>query len=671
MSYIKKDWGLKVFVFGLVLCCGISISMAAEDQPLPETTGPVVSTVTADSAVSFKTEGDFSLGYRVISTDDSLKAAEFSYPHSSMSFGLNLLSAPLPYRYHINTEFISKHDFYLDAGFAYKDLLLFRDILGGVQHNLSHYNYSSSNLRDDNNPTDAYYKDFTSNLILLRLKTPDFPFHTFVNHRHVEKDGRIQQRFMPGYINQLGEPNGFGGINKMISESRDIEWETDTVTLGVNSHLGPVEIEYAYDQSKFDPGSNNILRYENFPAYTSSTFPDRPAGTYPHNVIPETESSAHTIKMHSSYTGGIVAAATFSNLFQKNNFSLTESTTWKGAFDISWVPDPVLGLFFKYRHKDVDMDTPGTVYLIGYNGDKTYYNNLSPVRQGMSYKKDVLTLSTRYKPVNFLSLYADYEFSHLERKDTADWELLSGRTSIHTINFTARARPLNKLKVKALYEYKNYDQPGFNTNPDNSNKLYLTTTYTPSPDLNIYAEYLLVLTGRDSLSYLDVPDQLERDGKREHFLASFTTGITPKLSFTASWYYQRMKVEQDLVFSKVPTDVPPYFIDLGVPYTDNANSFSLSFYWVPRDDFTVGADLSHTITKASTDYTVVFEGESLSSLSDFEASETSFSLDMAKKLPKDWEIGLRLFFNKYDDDTSTDFLDGDVFSSTFTMKRYF
>jgi len=665
MSYMKKGWGLKVFVFGLVLCCGISIGMAEEDQLLPEATGPVESMVTADSAVSFKTEGDFSLGYRVISTDDSLKASEFSYPHSSMGFGLNLLSAPLPYRYHINTEFISKHDFYSDAGFAYKDLLLFRDILGGVQHNLSHYDYSNSNLRADNNQTDVYYKDFTSNLILLRLKAPNFPFHAFVNHRHIEKDGRIQQRFMPGYINQLEV------TNRMLSESREIEWETDTVKLGVNSHLGPVEIEYAYDQSKFDPGPNNIFRYDNYPLFTSTTFLDRPAGSYPHNVIPETESSGHTIKMHSSYTGGLVAAATFSNLFQKNNFSLTESTTWKGAFNVSWIPDPVIGLFFKYRHKEVDMDTPSAVYLIGYNGDKTYYGTLSPVRQGISYDKDVFSLSTRYKPVNFLSLYANYDFSHLERKDTADWELLSGRTNIHTVNFTAKARPVNKLKVRALYEYKNYDQPAYNTNPENSNKLRLTTTYTPSPDRIIYAEYLLVLTDGDSLSYLDIPVPLERDGKREHFLASLTTGITPKLSFTASWYYQRMKVEQDLVFSKVPTDSPPYFIDLGVPYTDKANSFSLSFHWVPRDDFTVGADLSHTITKASTDYTVMFEGVPLSSLSNLEASETSFSLDIAKKLPKDWEIGLRLFFNVYNDTPPTDFLDGDVFSSTFTMKRYF
>jgi hypothetical protein len=664
MRYNIKTWVLIAFVFGLVLACEVSPGMAGEDQPLPKTTDPVDNFEQEEPAVVFETEGDFFLGYRWVDTEDSLKAAEYIYPGSYATFGLNLLSAPLPYRYHVNAEFLSKYDFYSDAGFAYKDLVLFRDILVGVHHNLNHYDYTFG-LREDRNPSDAYYVDFTSNLMSLRLKTPDFPFHTFVNHRYVEQDGRIQQRFFLGYINQL-DPT-----NKMISESRDIDWTSNAVKLGANSHLGPIEIEYAYDQAKFDPGQNNIL-VDNYPEYTSTINPDRPAGAYPHNVIPETESSAHTVKMHSSYTGGIVAAATLSNLSQKNNFSLTESTTWKGAFDLSWIPAPAVSFFFKYRHRDVDMDTPDEIYLVGYNGDKSYYGSLPPVRQGISYDKDMFSLSTRYRHSQRLSLFAGYEFSQLDRKDIAEWPSLTPQTKIHSIDLKAQAKPFDKVKIKAIYEYKNYDQPAYNTTPDKSNMLKLTTTYTPSPALNIYLEYLLALTESDSLSYLDIdsPVPLERDGKRDHFLASLTTGLTPKLSLTASWYYQRWKIEQDLLFAKVPVEVPPYYIDFGVPYTDKANAFSLSLHWVPRDDFTVAADLGYTIAEGTTGYTVMVEGEPLSSFSDVETTETSFSLDMAQKLPKDWEAGLRLYYDIYDDKPSG-YLDGNVFTTTFTMKKYF
>ncbi len=654
---------MNAFVLGLALGCGVSPGVAAEDRPPPQDAVTAVNSDQEEPAVVFETEGDFFLGYRWVSTEDSLKAAEYIYPHSSVSFGLNLLSCPLPYRYHVNAEFISKYDFYSDVGFAYKDLVLFRDILVGVHHNLNHYNFKFDNespeIHKDENPADYYYIDFVSNLMSLRLKAPDFPFHAFLNHRHVERNGRIEQRFLLGYFDEF----------KKVSESRDIEWKSNAVKLGANSHLGPVEIEYAYDETEFNPGPNNIL-YDIYPEFVGP--PYRPEDTYPHNVIPETESSAHTIKMHSSYTGGIVAAATLSNLSQKNNFSLTESTTWKGAFDLSWIPDPVIGLFFKYRHRDVDMDTPDTVPLHGYPAI------IYPVRQGISYDKDVFSLSSRYRPMQRLSLYAGYEFSQLDRKDVTEWLLLTPQTKIHSIELKAQGRPLDKVTVKAIYEYKNYDQPAYNTTPDKSNKLRLTTTYTPSPSLNIYLEYILFLSERDPLRYLngDPPDLLEtggRDSRGDQILASLSTAISPKASLTFSWFYQRWDVEQDLVYGKWPmTGDPPFFMDTGVPYTDKANSFSLSLHYMPRQDFTVAADLTHTIAEGTTGYSDVVGGApfSLSSFSNMETSETSFSLDLAKKLPKDWEIGLRLYFDIFNDKVS-DLLDGNVFTTTFSLKRYF
>jgi hypothetical protein len=665
MRFNKKNWVLNAFVLGLALGCGVFPGMAAEDRPPPQDAVAVVNPDQEEPTVVFETEGDFFLGYRWVSTEDSLKAAEYIYPHSSFSFGLNLLSCPLPFRYNVNAAFISKHDFYSDVGFAYKDLVLFRDILVGVHHNLDHYNFKFDDeplpkIHNDENPADYYYIDFVSNLMSLRLKAPDFPFHTFLNHRHVERDGRIEQRFLLGYFDQF----------EKVSESRDIEWKSNAVKLGANSHLGPVEIEYAYDEAEFNPGPNNIL-YDIYPEFVGP--PYRPEDIYPHNVIPETESSAHTIKMHSSYTGGIVAAATLSNLFQKNNYSLTESTTWKGAFDLSWIPDPVIGLFFKYRHRDMDIDNPDVVTLKGLNNSIDY-----SVRQGISYDKDVFSLSTRYRPMQRLSLYAGYEFSQLDRQDVTEWLILTPQTKIHSIDLKAQARPLDKVTVKAIYEYKNYDQPAYNTTPDKSNKLRLTTTYTPSPSLNVYLEYILFLTERDPLRYLngDPPDLLEtggRDSRGDQILASLSTAISPKASLTFSWFYQRWDIEQDLIYGKWPgTGDPPFFMDTGVPYTDKSNSFSLSLHYMPRQDFTVAADLTYTIGEGTTEYGDVLGGApfSLSTFSNMETSETIFSLDLAKKLPKDWEIGLRLYFDVFNDKVF-DLLDGNVFTTTFSLKRYF
>lgn len=657
---------MNLFVVVFALSCNGGLAQAAEDRETQSAAGsPPASVEPDDAAVYYETEGDFFLGYRWLSSEDALKASEYIYPHSSVTFGLDLLSCPLPYRYHVNAEFLSSYDFYTDAGFAYKDLVLFRDILVGAHHNLDHFNYQYAGVPPDltytdRNPGDKYYTDFASNLLSLRLKAPDFPFHTFLTHRHVESDGKIQQRFLLGDFDPTYK----------VTQSRDIDWKSNAIKLGANSHVGPVELEYAYDKAKFNPGHNNIL-YDSYPA--SAEF-SRPADIYPHNVVAETESSAHAIKLHSSYTGGLVAAATLSTLSQKNNYSLTESTTWKGAFDLSWIPDPVVGLFFKYRHKTVDMDTPDGVTLAGLSNTLNY-----TVRQGISSDKDIFSMSTRYRPGKMFTLLASYEFSHLERKDVADWAVLPGQSNIHGLNLTTHIRPMDKVKLKASYDYKNYENPAYNNTPDASNTLRLKSTYTPVPWLNFYLQYILSMTSRNSLRYLNsdpavVVEAGERDGRRDQFLASISAELSARLSLTASWYYQRWDVEQDLTYGKwlmAGVGDLPYW-DYGVPYTDESNSFSLSFRYLPREDITLVAGLTYTMIEGESGYNDVVGGApfSLSSFSALKASETNFSLEIGKKLSRNWEIGIRSYMAIYND-RAYDTLDGNVFTTTFNLKRYF
>jgi hypothetical protein len=666
MRVIKAILALHVCTCGLAFGCLIFPARAAEDRLPPQTAGAANSAEQEEPTVSFATEGDFFLGYRWVDTHDSLKAAEYIYPHSSLSLGLDLLSCPLPYRYHANVEIVSKYDFYTDAGFAYKDRILFRDILVGVHHNLDHFPYQFAGEPPglnyvERNAGERYAVDSVNNLLSLRLKAPDFPFHTFVNHRHIEKDGTVQQRFLLGDFNLLNK----------VSESRAIDWRSDAVTIGANSHLGPVEIEYAFDRAEFDPGTGNIL----YDSYVSGEIPPpRPNDTYPHNVFPKTESWGHSVKMHSSYTGGIVTAATLSNLTQKNNYSQTESSTWKGAFDFSWIPYPVLGLFFKYRRTDMDMDTPAMVTLSGLHNPPITY----PVRQGISYDKDVFSLSSRYKPLHFLSLFTSYEFSHLHREATADWIVLPETTDIHTFDLTARIRPLDRIRLAAEYEFKKYNQPAYNTSPDRAHTLRVTTTYTPTATVNLYLEYTLGLTERDALRYLNSSPAVliedgTRDGRNHQFLASLTKSLTPTLSLTGSWYYQRWRIKQDLAYGKwlgANGDLP--YRDSNVPCNDRTNSFALSLSYMPRADFTATADLTHTITKGTTGYTDVVGGApfSLATFSDLKASETNLSVDLAKKLSQKWQVGLRSYLNIYND-READLLDGDVFVTTFTLKRYF
>lgn len=658
----SRNCPLIVLVVGFALFFWVRSGLTAETGESP----PAAAAETApllpeEPAPYYQTVGDYFFGYRWVSNQDSLKAAEYIYPHSSLTFGFDVLSCPLPWRYHVNSEFLSDNDFYTDAGFAYKDLILYRDLLLGTHHNLNHYSYQfpgeTGLTNSDRNPGDLYDTDYVSNLASLRLKAPDFPMHAFLNQRHIERDGLVQQRFLLGY---------FGSLNK-VSESREIDWKSDAVKLGANSHLGPIEIEYAYDQADFSPEGDTAL-YDTYPDLAA-----RPGDTYPHHVIADTESSENSVKLHSSYTGSVVTAATLSNLYQKNNYSETESSTAKGFFDFSWIPDPVVGLFFKYRHRNEEIDTPDMVTLNGISRTLNY-----SVREGVSYDKDKLSLSARYRPLKILALFTGYEFSLLDRNDVSEWAVLPEETKIHTLTFTAQANPADTLKAKANYEYKNYDQPAYNDIPDNAHKLRLTTTYMPTLWLNLDLEYILTISDREGLRYLNpTPAVLleigDRNSKSDQLLTSLTTALSANASLTASWFYQRWDVEQDLTYGKRSLanlgDLP--YIDTGVPYVDESNSFSLSVAYTPRPDISLITGLTYTITEGETGYEDVVGGAdfSLSSFSAVKASETILSLEVTKKLSKEWEVGVRSYLGLYDD-RAYGLLDGNIFTTSCTFKRY-
>jgi hypothetical protein len=644
---------------GALLLLLTTAAVAVETEAL----GPSTAPADADKpTVHYRTEGDFFVGYRWLK-EDSPRAAKCLYPHSSATFGVNLISCPLPYRYHLHSEFLSSHDFYMDAGFAYGDLVLFRDILVGVHHNLEHIDYGYPGEPGvlgytERNPGADYDTDFFSNLLTLRLKAPDFPMHAFVSQRHVEREGTIQQRFLLGHFDDLD----------LVSQSRDIHWKSNALTLGANSHAGPLEIEYAYDQARFLPGPNAVL-HDPYPAAAT-----RPADIYPHNAMAKTESSGHTIKLHSAYTGGIVTGATLSSLNQKNTSSTTESTTWKGAFDFRWIPDPHIGLFFKYRHRTLDMDTPDTATLAGLANSLTY-----PVRPGISSNENVLSLSSRYRPSSLLTILAGYTFSQLNRKDVEAWQVLPEVSRINTVTLTAHARPTRKVKVKADYEYKEYDNPSYNSTPDSSHILRLTTSWTPTHRLNFYLQYLLAETRRDSLVYLNNDPAVaveggDRDGRRDQFLVSLNTALTSRLSLAISWYYQRWDVEQDLAYARwlgVGVGDLPY-IDQGVPYTDEANSFGLSLSYLPRPDISISAAATYTLTEGKTGYGELVGGSTfaLESFSPLKAAETSLTLTLAKKIDRDWEVALRTYLDLYNDRID-DGLDGEAITATLSIKRYF
>lgn len=645
-------------VLGLSLCAFSAvadddISMFGEDDVIP---GP--ESGSAAKKDERLTEGFFSLGYRLVDGDDFTRTGKYVEDQSSPTLGVKLETFPLPHRYFVHGDYLGPHDYYGDFAYAYSDIFMFRDLLVGVHHNLDHYSYQfpgepPSVTYTDLNPGDENYVDFMKNDLFLRLKAPNFPFHAFMQYRYLEHDGSLQERYLIGY---------FGSLNK-TAQSRDIDWETNDLTLGLNSHLGPVEVEYSHNRYEFDPGAGAVL-YD----YYASAFPP---GIYPHNAIPEIESRGNEIRIHTSYTGQIVASATLSNAETENNYSSAEAESWRGAFDLQWMPDPVISMFFKFRHLTTDKDYPAKTTLKGVSRTLSY-----EVRPPLSTRRDIFSLAARYRPLGKLTLNGKYEFENRERDDADEWVVVPEDSDIHRIKLTARARLMSTLKLKGVYEYKHYDNPSYNAEPDDYNKIRLNASFDPASWITADLDYRLILTQRDGLLYLNdtrLIEDGERDGRTDYVLGSLSFILSADTSLTASYGYNRWKIEQDLAYSRWDpaggVDEIPYY-DRGTPYTDDAHILALTLATKLREDLRLRAGVSYTVTESEylpdPSYLTVFTSR--------ETTETIVSAEIAKQFMGNWEVGLKLKAGFYKDEYSGDVYDeesDELYLSMLTLTRYF
>lgn len=604
--------------------------------------------------------GSISLGFHWYDADILHRSAPYEDDEEfTPVLEVDFANYPLPHRYTLRGEYFGSNDYYGEFNYSYSDIFMVRNLLRGVHHNLDHYNYDfhgdpPSVTYADRNMGDEYHLDFLKNDLYLRAKAPNYPFHTFLKHNYVSRKGSIQERFLIGY---------FGSIDK-TSETREIDWQANDLTIGVNSHLGPVEAEYAYNMFEFDPGNNAVL----YDFYRSG----RPPDTYPHNVIAETESYGNTLKLHTTYTGQIVASATLSNEERTNNYSGAEADAWKGAFDFQWALDPTLSLFFRYRHLTMDKENPESTVLVGARSRVSY-----KVRKPVSYDKDLIAIFARYRPLSNLTVNGSYEFEKIERDEIDEWILLPESTDVHRVKLTARAKLMPTLKLKGTYQYQHYVDPAYNKNPDHFNKLMVNASYVPNEKIVALFDYSLTLTQRDDLLYHNGSDLVEggeRDGQTDRLLASVTYLLTSKTSLTASWAYNRWKTEQDTAYSQWDAARPgstttvPYY-DYGAQYTDDVHTFALTLHTKLRRDLKLNAGLSYLMAESEYEpnpsYLTVFTSK--------ESTETVAKIELMQQVTENWEVGLKCKAGLYDDDYNNSAFDQDdeFYSTTLILKRYF
>ncbi len=592
-----------------------------------------------------KTELKVWAGYGFVFDSGSDRGGYYRHLSSSPTGGVVLAAFPFPHRVYFELDYLNKNDYFMDARYAYKDILLTRWLNSTVYHNLNNYTLVDLGVPASSPDVDvrdaglSYGLRTGVNRLFMRLKTPDYPFHVFLGGRFVTKDGERQSRFLggSGYFNDLVR----------VSRKRNIDWRYSDINVGLNSHLGPVEAEYTHSERNLDVGCDRYFT-EN---YTAG--PARAAGTYPHSYMPDFEGSSDTIKVHSSFTGKVVAAATLTWADRSNNLSGATADVFTGAADLRLMPVTRLTVTFKYRHREKDVENPPSL-IDGYYGLSTNPTAIAGIRPSISSKTDKFSGLVRYRPHKRITLYLGYAYKQTERTNASAWNV-APKTSENRVEVSAKARLPGKLKLTCGYEFTNTSSPAYNYMPEKSHRGRLVLSWAGLERVSAFMSYDYRRGSTDNVA-IDTGAAQTLTGDRhttmDRFIGNLTFIVTERLSVNAGYAYMRSTAEQDNIYgTTLVTDVK---------YRDRAQSVFASADFKPRDNIGLSAGINFTTSRGSFGP----DPESIASFSAIDVDETIYSASARLGLPDKWDLALQYEFTSLDNRLynaqNPTFDDGDV-----------
>ncbi|MBS1111712.1 MAG: putative outer rane channel [Nitrospirae bacterium] len=519
-------------------------------------------------------------GYRFIGLSGSAQVGEYEYFHNSIVFEGEMPVIILPHRMHLDFIVNNGKDYAGDVSYAYKDIVFFRGVNTTLFHNLNNIQLidldpSTASPRVDVRDAGEEYGIKTGlSSFFLRLKTPDFPFHAYVAGNLIEKDGTQQQRFIGGaayFTEQV-----------RASRSRDINWKTEDIVIGANSHLGPVEIDLSHGEKRFRSSGDEIL-YDSYSAGGTRT-----AGVYPHNLIPDQKGSTNTIKVHTSYTGRLVASATLSNINRENTDSEAKADYMTGSGEVTWMPVDKMTFFFNYRYRDRDVDNPESVAITDVSDPLNKYTY--SVRPSISSVSNTFAGTARYRALKDLTLKAKFSYDDIRRRDADEWDLPE-RTTTRTASASADLKIKKNLKLKAGYTHKAINSPATNIEPDSSDAGEVSVSWMPVQKINTFLGYCIKDGERDELHYLDTEAADKRRVNQKRILGSITFLPLKDFSLTASYFYLNDKTQQDIEYHDTAgiANIDPY-----VPYRNISHNYSIYAMYIPVERVTLNAGVNHT-----------------------------------------------------------------------------
>lgn len=680
------------------LLCSASVVVAADDVAPAEFQEP-----------SPQVNARLTAGYRSYSLQgDGRQPLPYSYLRSHPAL-IGAIHAD-PGKTHLTLDFgyFNPHDYQLQGDLDYAGLLRGKVRLEGLFHNLDHLFVAGAPASvpgvanpvvtySDQSPGDQPGVAVDLSEVGLRVKTGNFPAHVNLNYWRFEKSGHRQLRFVDENCSSC----------HIQSRALGVDQVTEEITLGVDAHLGPIDL-----------GVEQLVReFRNRKSAPVDAFGDhfnRDANYYQHDTTPDARIVQTTVKLHSSLAGGVVGGASASLGQRKNQGDLSdvqgvkaETDFRKLAGDLTVTTSPHWSASFRYRMLDLDSSNSDSLTSAG--AAFTQFPSLAKgvrepdaVREALDFSRSTYSAGLSFRPWPLIIFKGDYQLVEVRRDHIgeAQPEVLAGvpvqvlnplwqlpadeKIQTFRLSLLGRSRDRSKLRINSWYQWRSSDDPSYASAAEKSLEGFLGMTCAVSPRAGGTANLRYIHKENNQFEVVQVSTAnrqsfgLDRRQDQENLSLGLYWGPLEGLLLTGNYGWLRDHTKQDLLFGYDQLAL----VSRAAGYTQWVHSLSFGGNWQLGKTFSLSGEVHQIRSDAefSPEFFssgLIFSGvplgmdidsSGLKQLSEVSLRQFGWNLGAEWRYTQNWSLGLRYGYDKYDDRTGQTF-DGTVQTTLVSVAR--
>ncbi|MBI1920175.1 MAG: hypothetical protein HYS23_03735 [Geobacter sp.] len=609
----------------------------------------LIEEIEAGKPVAAENKIQIAPGYRFLHvTGNGNRAAEYTYLHSGVAGSALFSSIGPELKVNLDGFYLNENDYLGDLLFDYRGRYRMQLRTEALFHNLDHETlftpffyapWFTNYVPQDTSSGERYSLRTEQDLVKLRLMPWEYPLHLNFGFWRMTRDGTRQLIY--DFIDTVA------GTDTIRSISREVKRETLEGTAGLDVHLGYVDLCYSFNIRDFANRANN------------------PRDNQEHNVDPDSRLLSHTIKLHTSMTGGLVGAFSYTHSTRESinelkDVSLNtrpENRLQNIAGEIVYTPRTWFSMAARFRHQEIDSDNVTVV--------SSQYPAIIAKPQVDS-QKEIARVTLSLRPHRLLTLKGEYRGEFVHRDNTGYWPDLPEHTDIHRGSLTLLGRLKNGFRSKVRYEYATVSNPAYGNFYTDRHDGQLLLTYTSKNRWGVAANYRITQERNDEFSPATVSSRPALTRDREVNNASVTAWISPidKITLTGTYGFLRSQADQEVLFTSGATSRTT------TDFTSQAQLYSvgLSYRCTDRFDLALLFQQVHSFARFAPESNPSLDIANIREQSQSRTIETSASARAGYFLTRDFNCSLEYGYKRYNEKNSQ-FFDGTVQTVTVMLTR--